>query len=223
MSSDLDDLENLNDLDSVTAPRDLVANGAQRPAANNQAAVLNADVQALIDEFANPQTEFKRKIELAVNLQTQMLPVLLKEASANRPSVPRSVVAARLGILVRDTVKMLQDLRDQENRDEVDLNHPKIQTAFGWFLQLFEDVLIIEKIDPLTRKSVFMTLQSKLVGWEERANKSLGGLSAKAMASTENPFGEILERTDYEIELDGQPKRDTDEPSLFDTNEDRDE
>lgn len=192
--------------------------------------VLSETILAKLAEFTDSSNDIHTRIELGIQLQSEMLPLLLRETLSTRPSVDRSIVAARFGIAIRDSMKMLQESlaiqvkneerkvaeeerqraaeerakaeeekrKLEEAKNEIDLNHPKIQTAFGWVIDVFQDVLTVENIDLLTKKSIFMTLQSKLTGWEERSNKALKGLSLKALKDVSNPIQSALEDLDFE-------------------------
>lgn len=191
----------LSEADSAldTLPGTSLFNRRSLGDSKNQEIELTDEANHLIDILTRSETPIQERVQIGARLQKEIVPILLKEMLASRPSVDRSVVAARFGISIRDIIKGFTELRDLENKDEVDLNHPKIQTAFGWFIEIFEQSLISEGVDPLSRKGIFMTLQASLSGWEGKANKSLKGVSAKALNAVGNPFLNAIENADFEI------------------------
>lgn len=159
-------------------------------------------IQNLIEVLSDSGISYQQKLDAAVKMQGQTLPIMLAEMQELSPNKDRSIIANRFAQALKNIVTMLQSIEEQKNKEKVDLRHPKIQTAFTWIIETMVQVLNEEELPSLTIKAICMNMQAKLVGWEERANKELDGISVKALASVGNPFTYAIEKAQFDSELE---------------------
>lgn len=203
-------LDGLNDLDDSgdfleagtslvpptpgTPPKTTPETAYFRNLRNEQEAYLPGAIAENLKTINDPNIPLPQRLETIAQTMGLLLPLQIAEGTSARPSVPRSVVLARLMMNLKAIESTLTKKRDIEITDELNPYSPKFQQAFGWFIELFHANLEKEGLDSVQINNVFAALMSDLVGWEDRLEKRLRGVSGKALQMLDNPF--VREFTD---------------------------
>lgn len=141
-----------------------------------------------LDRIRSKESTFDDKMDSIVTMLAAIMPEVYKEMISIAPNVDRSLIASRAISAIKDTASMLMKRRDIEVSEEVDVNNPKFQIVFSWFMDIFHTSLVEQGVDDILISNVFNDLALKLAGWEDIVNKRLKGVSAKALANVKNPL-----------------------------------
>lgn len=188
---ELKELETLGSNVSKFDPQKAAQNRNQREV-SNQAAREDAlkKVNPLLDKLADPNVDFKAKLDVVGLLQREALPSLFQELAARVPDTDRSLVASRTILAIGAMSKTLLERRAADSAEELDPHSPKFQLVLGWFLELLHEAMKAQNVDSITINNTFQDLSARLSGWEETVSKKLKGVSSKALGSIKNPFVE---------------------------------
>lgn len=155
-------------------------------------AKLDNDTLPLLDALTDPESTYSEKLDNLSKLQISIVPQLLEELAKTYPSLERSVVAARTSSAIQAVSKSIQDRKAAELEDNLDAHSPKFQMVLGWFMNLFKESMLENDIDSATVDNTFTALAGRLEGWEDKVNKSMKGVTQKALAAVQNPFIEMI-------------------------------
>jgi len=147
-----------------------------------------AEFSQRIEDLNKPDIPYQKKLDAIIELNTRIVPIVFQQLLSPAPNVDVSVIASRACNALRDASSIIIKKREAEATDDIDPASPKFQLVFGWFLELFSETLHDQKIDEITVSNIFNALAAGLAGWEERVQKSLKGLSSKALDKADNPF-----------------------------------
>lgn len=145
-------------------------------------------VEEKLEELKTPNLEFSKKLDLIIEIQSEMIPPLLRESISIAPNLDKSNVIHRLSMVLKELTQTLNTKREAQITDNLDPYSPKFQAAFAWFAELFYEAVSEQDIDPIVINQIFQYLDSSLMGWEERLVKSLKGITAKSTELRRNPF-----------------------------------
>jgi len=156
---------------------------------------ISPEDQKLLDTFTekmmllnSDQIPYQQKLDIVVDLNTIITPLMFKQLVSPMPSVDFSVIASRTNIALKDISAVIIKKRDAEVADEINLESPKFQLVFTWFMEVFSDVLSRNDIEETAKNNIFTDLSTALLGFEEICQKRLKGASKSAMASATNPL-----------------------------------
>lgn len=165
--------------------------GSSRGGANNlipQAAEAQQRVERILVELRDPDASFQQRLDKLVEVQSLIMPQLVAEIFATRPNVGRSVIISRTAMAIRDISNMIIKKREAEVADDLNPYSPKFQASFGWIIELFYMVVAKQGLDQIQISNLFNDLATELVGWEDKLDKRLKGVSSKALDQLNNPF-----------------------------------
>lgn len=154
---------------------------------------LEEQVDALVRSVeaelnAQDSSDTDQTIKSLIKIQKIIAPYLLNQLKSQSRNLFQTRVLDRFASIVNQTISSTVKLREFELKEEVDLNNPKIQLLFSWFIDVIKDSLDESSLD---KKAFFDVFSSKLVGWEEKASKKLSKLTFKTIQQTKdihNPF-----------------------------------
>jgi len=150
-------------------------------------------LKAHLDEVQNDGLSFGDKINNILKINALIIPHLFEELTSITPNMDKSMIASRTISAIKETGNFLIKKHETEISDEINTNSPKFQLVFGWFLDLFHDILSDQGLETIQINNIFHTLSLELSGWEDKINKRLKGLSSRALAEVKNPFLEKSE------------------------------
>jgi hypothetical protein len=150
------------------------------------------DLELYLKEIQNTEISFDKRLDSILKVNSLIIPLLFSEMLSDSPDIYRSMVASKVITAIKETGKLLIKKREIELVDEINLNSPKFQLVFGWFLEVINGVLKKQGMNELQLNSIFQELSLELSDWEDRVMKKLKGLSSKALDEIENPFLKTL-------------------------------
>jgi hypothetical protein len=166
---------------------------------------LSENLLNSIAELNKKGVSFSDKMDILLNIQAEVLPLLMEELSASDPNIDRSVIASRMGSFLKEMGNLIVRKREVEAAsDDIDPYSPKFQLIFEFFVELVHENMVKQKIDSILIKNFFNEFAAELVGWEDKIIKSLKGVSSKALGKISNPFGkefkESIKTLDVKLE-----------------------
>lgn len=136
----------------------------------------------------DPTLALPKKLEILSEIISSMIVPLMDEALSDSPSAERALVFSRLLAYVKEVSGQLNKKYDVEESDDINPYSQKFQTIFEWFLDLIQQSMVEQRMDPILMNNVFNSMHDNLIGWEDKVSRSLRGISGKALAKVENPF-----------------------------------
>lgn len=82
--------------------------------------------------------------------------------------------------------------KEIEQKDEIDFNHRKIETAFRFLIEAVLHSMGDVGIDEYKQNEFSMKLSKKLLGFEERLNNSIGKAHISAIDTISNPLVDTI-------------------------------
>lgn len=149
---------------------------------------LLVEFNANLAEINRRDLPYQQKLDLIIEMQTKTCPLIFQQLLSPAPNVDISVIASRTSILLKDISQLIIKKRKTEVAEDINVSSPKFQLIFGWFLELFSRTLHENKVNEVEVSNIFSSLANNLVGWEDRIQKGLKGLSNKALTRAKNPF-----------------------------------
>lgn len=153
----------------------------ERKKANDIIDKLILDVTAELEAVSKDGTQ--ESINKLVDIQKLIVPTLLTELKNPSHSLFKTRVLDRFASMINQMLTATIKLREFEIKEEVDINNPKIQLLFTWFIDIIKDSLEEASLDT---KAFFDLFSSKLIGWEEKSSKKLSKLSFKAIQQNQD-------------------------------------
>lgn len=141
-----------------------------------------------LKEISDPAIPFDKKLDTAVRLNSQVLPYLFKELSAQKPNADRSAVGARMCTVLKNVTDIIVKKKESEVSEEINPDSPKFQKAFEWFIETVRVSMEEAGVDSISINNTFNVMVNRLQGWEQMVSRSLKGVTSKAMSEVENPF-----------------------------------
>jgi hypothetical protein len=142
-----------------------------------------------IDDLNDPNLLYSDKMDQITKIYGDLAKELYSLLLSNRTDTSIASVSGRICKTLNSMSSIFIKMRESELSDEINPHSKKFQVAFGWFLELFVDVLKENKLDDTMINNIMSSLSSRLRGWEDTIEKNLKGLSQKSLANLEaNPF-----------------------------------
>lgn len=107
--------------------------------------------------------------------------------SNSDPKIKLEATRTISGVL-KNLQSILQKQREMELKNEVDFNSPKVRKGMMMLIELFFEALQELDVDPDVIGSIKSIFQLKLMGFEEKLNQELKGISASLIDEAKNPF-----------------------------------
>ena len=141
-----------------------------------------------LEEINDTNVSYDRKLEIVVKLNSQVLPSMFRELFAQKPNADRSMVGSRMCMALKNMTDVIVKKRETEVSEEINPDSPKFQKAFEWFIETVRVSMEEAGMDSTSINNTFNVMANRLQGWEQMINRSLRGVSSKAMSEVENPF-----------------------------------
>lgn len=147
-------------------------------------------LQEHLNKVAKKDLSFKDKLDEIIKLNTIIISQFVRELVSPMPNTDKSIIATNAIRAIKETGLILIKKHESEVSEEIDLNSPKFQLIFGWFIELIRGVLEEQGLNTLQINNIFSSLSLKLSGWEDKIVKRLKGISSKALSEVKNPLVE---------------------------------
>lgn len=145
----------------------------------------NAISEIIIDK----QSDFGDKIDAITLGQASLLALSLRDLSPDpRDHFNRAPKVNQVNAMLKTLQDSLYRKRELEGKEEIDVSHPKIQKVLGWLVEMVLESMRDLGYDESTRLALQHTLSTKIVGFEEAANKKLKGVAFPDLDDLENPL-----------------------------------
>ena len=151
-------------------------------------ATLLKEVPKNLKKINDPNLELTQRLELISQTMSSLVVPLISEALSAQPNADRSIVFSRILMFLRGVSEQLNKKREIEESDDINCNSAKFQKIFGWFFDVIHKTMEDQKLDPIHINNIFSALHDNFIGWEDRIQKNLKGVSGKALQKIENPF-----------------------------------
>lgn len=134
--------------------------------------------------------EFADKINFLLAGMVSLVPVLLQELKPDKLEidVKKSEHVMRINSMLKDISASLYKKREFEAKEEIDVNHPKIQAVLSWVMEGVFDSMKEVGISDTLKNAFLHNFSVKMVGFEETSNKKLKGVSFSKLDAVENPL-----------------------------------
>lgn len=149
---------------------------------------LPAKVTAFLVDLNDTEKAISERLEVASQLSSLLTPILILEGLQQLPNPDRSIALSRALASVRDMVTILSKKRDYELEDNLNPHSPKFAAAFGWFFDMFYEVLDGQGLEEIQINNIFESMSTNLVGWEDKLEKRLKGVAGRNLDSVRSPF-----------------------------------
>ena len=149
---------------------------------------LNKKIDDLISSVKSEleiseQSDTDSSIKKLIKIQKIVAPYLLEQLKNSSCNLYQTRVLDRFASVLNQMISSAVKMREFEIKEEVDVSNPKIQLLFSWFIDIIKDSLEESGQD---KKAFFDVFTSKLINWEEKANKKLSKTSFKAIQQNQN-------------------------------------
>ena len=195
------DLDNLDSMSrsNVVVDRDETMDPSDPRYLRELAAKLGERVKTLTQD----SNEVTRYEDLADAIEF-VLPFFVSDLGRVVVNPDRSAIASRYINAIGKLVDIQKHKSNVEFKDELEVNSPKFQQAFSWFLDLVF-VIISREVDTSTRNILFQEFSDRFQGWEDKLDKVFKkSVSSKSLASLTNPLFDKELQTEFETIRGGQ-------------------
>lgn len=133
---------------------------------------------------------FADKINSIIGGMIVLVPVLLNELDPEKTeiNVKKSEQVMRVNSVLKDITSSLYKKREFELKEEIDVNHPKIQKVMEWMIEAILDSLKDVGVNKELISAFVHNFSVRMVGFEESSNKKLKGVSFSKLETIENPL-----------------------------------
>lgn len=135
-------------------------------------------------------TKFGDKIDKLLGMHLSLVPLMLLELDPSKNVIDTEKtdhVQKIMGVL-KGLEASLYKKRDMEAREEVDLGHPKFQKALEWVAEGVLESLTELKQDQEFQANFIRNFSTRMIGFEESANRKLKGRSFQTLDELKNPL-----------------------------------
>ncbi len=135
-------------------------------------------------------TKFGDKIDKLLGMHLALLPLILLELDPSNNIIDTEKVdhiQKIMGVLNKMEASLYKK-RDMEIKEEVDLGHPKFQKALEWVVESILLSMTEVKISSEAQGNFIRNFSTRMIGFEESANKKLKGRSFQTLDELKNPL-----------------------------------
>ena len=150
------------------------------------------NLEGYLSDLLKEDMSFSQKMNAILKMNAIIIPEFFRELTSSMPSVDKSMIASKAISAIKDTGNFLIKKRETEMSEDINLNSPKFQLIFTWFMELINEILMRQGLNTLQVNNIFNDLSLELTGWEDKILKRLKGLSSKALDEVKNPLIEKI-------------------------------
>lgn len=163
--------------------------GAKIPQLDNKLSSLKFDST----DFKNKT--FDQKIDDIDQFNATIIDFVNQTVFASGKNIQLSELNETLRVISSITKNMQSSAfkkKEIEQKDEIDFNHRKIETAFRFLIEAVLQSMGEVGIDENKQNEFSMKLSKKLLGFEERLNNSIGKAHMSAIDTISNPLVDTI-------------------------------
>lgn len=137
----------------------------------------------------DPEVPFAEKLDGILSLNVNLIPIVLYEmvpgkvANDSRISVARTLMS-----MIKGLETSIYKKREVEQREEVDLTHPKFQKAMDWIMEAVLESMTQVGVSDIVKSSFIHDFARRMMSFEAEANKKLKGVSFSSLDTVSNPL-----------------------------------
>jgi len=146
----------------------------------------------IFDNLTNDNKTFGSKMDSILSLQMLALLPTIQNLDDTMFDERKAQAAVKLNETINHLKSSLVQKQQFEIKEEVDLQHPKIQKALTFLTEAFFYVLTEVGVDPSVKSLIINSLSLKMMGFEEELNKRFKGVAFSLLEQVENPLLESL-------------------------------